>query len=147
MAISAKMYGQMLQKALHKEIDYSSDTIKVALVTNAYTPNQDTDDYWNDVNTNEVANGNGYTTGGIALANKVNSYNASTNIIKLSGDAVSWSNATITARYAVIYDDTPATAATKPLLGYVDFGADQSSSSGNFTITWDTAGIFQITVS
>ena len=145
------MYGSFLVKALNKEIDWDNDDIRVALVTNAYTPAQDTHEYWSSVVANEVANGNGYTTNGIALANKnamtlAGAYTGATNKIKLDGDDVNWAASSITARWAVIYDRTPASDATRPLLGYVDFGSDQTSSSGNFTIVWDTAGIFEITV-
>lgn len=52
----------------------------------------------------------------------------------------SWSASTITARYAVIIDDTPSTSATKPLIAYIDFGADVVSTSGTFTVTLDPAG-------
>jgi hypothetical protein len=145
MAVTAFWYGQSLMKALNKEIDFDSDTIKVMLTTSTYTPNQDTHVYLSDV-TNEVT-GTGYTAGGATLANKTIGYTAGTNVIKLDADDVTWASSTITARYAVIYDDTPSTTATKPLLGYVDFGADQSSSNGNFTITWDAAGILKVTVS
>ena len=144
MTVSAYWYGNALLKALNKEINWASDTIKVMLCTSAYTPNQDTDIYKDVVNPTE-ATGTGYTTGGVALASKTNTYTAATNIIALSAANVTWSSSTITARYAVIYDDTPAS--NKPLLGYVDFGADQSSSSGNFTITWDAARILKVTVS
>jgi hypothetical protein len=65
-------------------------------------------------------------------------------IITFDAADVSWANATITARYAVIYDDTPSTDATKPLLGYVDFGADVTATNGTFAITWDSAGILAI---
>lgn len=144
--MSSKLYGSFLVKALNKEVDFDSDTIKVALLTNAYTPNQDTHDYFDDVVANEVAATGGYTAGGITLANKAITYDSGTNVIKLDADDVTWSASTITARYAVVYDDTPATNATKPLIGYVDFGSDQSSSSGNFTITWDATGIVRITI-
>ncbi|GAB2690340.1 hypothetical protein [Nocardia thraciensis] len=43
-----------------------------------------------------------------------------------------------------VYDDSPATAATKPLLGYVDFGQDVSTTAGTFSIVWDAAGILTI---
>jgi hypothetical protein len=36
--------------------------------------------------------------------------------------------------------------ADKPLLGYVDFGANFSSSNGLFEIRWNVAGMFTITV-
>ena len=141
----SKLYGQFLSQALNKEIDWDTDTIKVALLTNAYTPDQDVHNYLDDVVANEVS-GTGYTAGGNTLANKTNSYNSGTNVITLDADDTTWSSSTITARYAVIYDATPATNATKPLIGYVDFGSDQSSSNGNFTITWDATGIVRVTV-
>jgi hypothetical protein len=143
--MASKLYGQFLSQALNKEIDWDSDTIKVALLTNGYTPDQDAHNYFDDVVASEVT-GTGYTAGGNTLANKTNSYNSSTNVIVLDADDTTWSSSTITARYAVIYDASPATNATRPLIGYVDFGADQSSSNGNFTITWDATGIVRITV-
>jgi len=141
----SKLYGQFLSQALNKEIDWDTDTIKVALLTNAYTPDQDAHNYLDDVVANEVS-GTGYTAGGNTLANKTNAYNSATNVIVLDADDTTWSSSTITARYAVVYDASPATNATRPLIGYVDFGSDQSSSNGNFTITWDATGIVRITV-
>ena len=143
--MASKLYGQFLQQALNKEIDWDSDTIKVALLSNSYTPDQDAHNYLDDVIAYEVT-GTGYTTGGASLSNKTNTYNASTNVIVLDADDVTWASSTITARYAVVYDATPSTNATRPLIGYVDFGSDQSSSNGNFTITWDSTGIVRITV-
>lgn len=146
MAVTAKLYGNMLLKALNKEIDYDSDTIKIMLCTSSYTPDQDSHIYKSSVG-NEVASGNGYTTGGAALANKSIGYTTATNVIKIDADDVVWSTSTITARYAVIYDDTPSTDATKPLIAYIDFGADVVSSAGSFTITFDAGGISTITIS
>jgi hypothetical protein len=143
--MSSKLYGQFIQQAFNKEIDWDSDTIKVALLNNTYTPDQDAHNYYDDVVAYEVT-GTGYTAGGLTLANKTNNYNSSTNVIILDGDDLTWASSTITARYAVVYDATPATNATRPLIGYVDFGSDQSSSNGNFTITWDATGIVRITV-
>lgn len=143
--MASKLYGQFISQALNKEIDWDTDTIKVALLTNAYTPDQDAHNYLDDVVANEVTV-TGYTAGGATLANKTNTYNGASNVIVLDADDVTWSSSTITARYAVIYDASPATNATKPLIGYVDFGSDQSSSNGNFTITWDATGIVRITV-
>jgi hypothetical protein len=142
--MASKLYGNFLLKALNKEVDFDSDTIKVALVSSSYTPDQDAHDYWNDVNSYEVT-GTGYTAGGATLASKTATYDSATNVIVLDAADTTWSSSTITARYAVIYDST-GTASTSPLIGYVDFGSDQSSTSGNFTITWDSTGIVRITV-
>ena len=47
----SKLYGNFLLKALNKEVDFDSDTIKVALLSSSYTPDQDAHDYLNDVST------------------------------------------------------------------------------------------------
>lgn len=140
---TTKTYGSLIAKAFNKEVDWDSDTIKVALLSSSYTPNQDSDDYWNDVSSYEVT-GTGYTAGGATLANKSLTYTSGTNVTKFDADDVSWTSSTITARYAVIYDST-GTASTSALIGYVDFGSNQSSSSGTFSIVWDSAGIFTTT--
>jgi len=132
----------MISKAFNKEIDFDTDTIKVALTTSAYTPDQDAHDYFNDI-TNQVT-GTGYTAGGVTLASKTIGYTNGTNVTKFDAADVSWTSSTITARYAVIYVDT-GTASTSALLAYVDFATDQSSSSGTFSIVWDAAGIFTTT--
>jgi hypothetical protein len=144
MTVTAKFYGQALMSALAGKINWASDDIRVMLYTSAYTPNQDTDIYKDVVNPTE-ASGTGYTTGGAALASKTITYNATTNVITLDAADVTWGTSTITARGCIIFDNTPAS--NKPLLGYVDFGADQSSNAGNFTITWDANGLFTITAS
>jgi hypothetical protein len=140
----SKLYGNFLVKSLNKEVDFDSDTIKVALLTSSYTPDQDAHDYFNDVSSNEVS-GTGYTAGGNTLASKTVTYDSANNVIILDAADTTWASSTITARYAVVYGST-GTASTSPLIGYVDFGSDQSSTNGNFTITWDSTGIVRITV-
>lgn len=140
----SKLYGNFVLKALNKEIDFDTDTIKVALLSSSYTPDQDAHDYFNDVSANEVS-GTGYTAGGNTLASKTATYDSANNVVILDAADTTWASSTITARYAVIYDST-GTSSTSPLIGYVDFGSDQSSTSGNFTITWDSTGIVRITV-
>jgi hypothetical protein len=142
--MASKLYGSFFMKALNKEVDWDTDTIKVALVSSAYTPNQDTHDYLDDVIANEVT-GTGYTAGGQALASKTITYDSATNVTVLDAADTVWSASTITARYAVIYDDAGASNAQKVLIGYVDFVSDQSSTNGNFTITWDATGIVRVT--
>jgi hypothetical protein len=140
MAVTALLYGKLWENQFGAApINWGSDTIKVALCTSTYTPNQDTHDFFNDV-TNEVT-GTGYTAGGATLASKTATYTSGTNTCAFDAADVTWSTSTITARYAVIYKST-GTASTSPLVGYIDFGADVSSSGGNFTITFDSAGIW-----
>lgn len=124
------------------DLDSAGTTIKVMLVTNTYTPDFDTHDFVNDV-TNEVT-GTGYTAGGQALTTKTVTQDNTNDRGVFDADDVTWASSTITARGAVLYKDT-GSAATSPLIYALNFGSDFSSSSGNFTIVWDSTGIFRIT--
>lgn len=143
---SAKWYGKAVSgqygPTAANRVDWANDTIKVALCTSSYTPDQDTHDFFDDI-TNEVS-GTGYTAGGETLSGKTVNYDASTNTMSLRANATAWTSATLTARYAVVYKST-GTAGTSPLIGYVDFGGDEVVSSGTFSITWDpTDGVLKI---
>lgn len=123
-------------------IDIDTDTIKCALVTSAYTPNIDTDTKWSNV-TNEVS-GTGYSAGGATLASITVTQDNTNDRGVVDAADVTWSTATITARAAVLYKST-GTASTSPLICYIDFGSDQTSSGGNFVIQWNASGIFALT--
>lgn len=135
------IYNNYKLELLDADIDHESDTIKVALVTSTYTPDQDAHDFFDDV-TNEVS-GTGYTSGGATLANKTTTVDNTDNEAVFDADNVTWSSSSITARGAVVYKDTGNTA-TSPLICYFDFGSDQTSSSGDFTISWNAEGIVNI---
>lgn len=146
MAVTALIYSKVFNAAFNKEIDLLSDTIKVALATSTYTPDQDAHDYFDDI-TNELGTGSGYTAGGATLANDTFTYTSGSNLWTYDADNSSWTTSTLTARYGIVYDSTPGTAGTNPLIMYENFGADFSSSGGTFQITWHTDGLFTITVS
>lgn len=131
-------YSKFPQYVSNKQIDFDTDVIKVALFTSSFTPNQDSDTLYSGLS-NEVANGNGYTTGGATLANA--SISQSSNVVTLDGDDVVWSSSTITARYGVIYE-----SASSLLIAYVDFLSDYVSNASDFTIAWNASGILTFTV-
>lgn len=146
MAVTAKLFGKLFLSAFNKEIDIDSDVVKCALFTNAHAPDQDADRYYDAVHgMTEVANGDGYTTGGKTVTTPTITYTDSTNVFKFDCDDIQWTAATITARYAVFYDSTPAT--NKPLIGYIDFGADVSCTNSTFDIVIAAGGVFTVTVS
>jgi hypothetical protein len=146
MAVSGLLYGRVFTALWNKEIDYDTDTINVTLHSSAYVPDQDNHDYWNDV-TNELATANGYTVGGKNLASKTVTYTGATNKHVLDAADLQWPSFSATFRVAVIKDDTPATAATKPLLGYQLSDVDIVGGGGNLDLVWNAAGIVEITVS
>lgn len=146
MAVTAKWYGLALKNLLNGGtlFDWDTDTIKVALVDNTYTPDQDLHDFFDDVSADEIS-GTGYTAGGLTLTSCAVSYDTTSNEVRLDADDAAWASATFTARYAIVYKDT-GTDSTSPLIGYVDFGADSSPAGVDFTITWATSGVLKITV-
>lgn len=135
------IYNSFKKKIMDGSIDLDTDTIKVALVTSSYTPDQDVHDFFDDI-TNEVS-GTGYTAGGATLANKVVSQDNTDNEGVFDADDASWTTSTITARGAVLYKST-GTASTSALICYIDFGADKISTAGTFTIAWNSEGILNL---
>jgi hypothetical protein len=112
------------------------------LVTSSYIPNIDTHTKRSDV-TNEVT-GTGYTAGGATLANKTVTANTSTDRGVFDADDVSWASATITARGAVLYKSRGGASSADELICYVDLGSDITSTSGTFTLQWNSDGIVYI---
>lgn len=146
MAVTAKWYGVPIKNQYDGTavVDWNTDTIKAALTTSSYSPAQDTDDFFNDV-TNEIT-GTGYTAGGASLGTLTATYDTTSNEIRLDAADTQWTSSSFTARNAVIYKST-GTASTSPLVSYIDFGGDETVSSGTFTIQYDSTGVAKITAS
>lgn len=148
MAVTGRLYGQILESTWGKLVDWDNDVIKVMLTTSAYTPNQDTHDFKDDI-TNEVT-GTGYTATGETLASKTvttSAYTGGTNVFALDAADTTWTTSTITARTAVIYNSSPATDGARMLICYQQSDADISTTAGTFTIQWHADGIVKMTVS
>jgi hypothetical protein len=121
---------------------FGTSTLKVALTTNSYTPNIDTDEVFSDV-TNELPTAGGYTAGGQTLTSVTWTYDSANNRMQLDCADPSWSAATFTCRRAVFYKST-GTSSTSPLLSWQDFGADQSPAGVTFNLVVDSTGILRI---
>lgn len=136
------IYNSFKRDIMNGSIDLDTDTIKVALVTSTYTPNQDTHTKFSDI-TNEVS-GTGYTAGGATLANKAVTADNTDNEGVFDADDVTWSTSTITARGAVLYKSRGGAASADELICYIDFTTDKSSTAGNFTLQWNSEGIINL---
>ena len=130
MAITSALCTSYKQEIL-QGIHLAADTYKIALFTSAASLDAATAAY---SSTNEVANGNGYTTGGATLSGFTTGNSGTTAWIDFTTDP-SWSNATITARGALIYNSSRSNKA----VAVIDFGADKTSTNGTFLITLPTA--------
>jgi len=124
-------------------IDLNSHTFKVMLTSNSYTPSAAHTQKSNV--TNEVANGNGYTSGGETLTSVTFNYSGTT--ATWDADDVSWTGSVGSIgpfRIAVIYDDT---ASNDELVCYCILdSADITVTAGStFTIQFNASGILSLT--
>ena len=110
----------------------AGDTFKLSLYTSSSTINNASTTIY--TTSDEVANSGSYTAGGGSLANQAVSTDGTTALVDF--DDLSFTSATITARYALIYNSTDSNKAVCVL----DFGTDQTSTSGTFTIQFPSAG-------
>jgi len=115
-------------------INFTTHTFKMILMQSGFAFDKDTHAEYADVSGNELGNGNGYTTGGAALAG-----------VAVTEDDVDdraeivWSNRSWTATGgpigpasgAIIYDDS---VANDPIVGYIDFLGDYTQPDGG-TVT------------
>lgn len=133
MAITQAIATSFKQEILVGEHNFTTstgDSFKIALYTSSATLNSSTTAY---TATNEVV-GTGYTATGKALTNVTPVTSGTTAIVDFAD--ITWSAATITARGALIYNDSHTGDAAVLVL---DFGSDKSSSAGDFTIVFPTA--------
>jgi len=123
-------FKKELLEAKHNFLASGGNSFKLALYTNSASFTAATTAY---TTSNEVS-GTGYSAGGSALTN-INPTTSGTTAFTDFAD-LTFSSATITARGALIYNDT---AAGDPSVVVLDFGADKTSTAGDFTIVFPTA--------
>ena len=123
-------FKQELLTGTHNFTNTSGNTFKLALYTNSASFTAATTAY---TTGNEVS-GTGYTAGGGTLT-RVDPTTSSTTAFTDFAD-LTFSSSSLTARGALIYNDS---ASGDPTVVVLDFGADKTSSSGDFTIVFPTA--------
>ena len=132
MAITQALCTSFKQELMEGVHDFTSHTFKIALYTSSATLSAATTAY---SATNEVS-GTGYTAGGETLTVTGGAVSISGTTAFIDFSDVSWASATITARGALIYNDT---VAGDPAVAVLDFGADKTATSGTFTVQFPTA--------
>jgi len=133
MAISQTLTDAFLQDCLDgaQNLGSGGNTLKIALYTSSASLGATSSAY---SATNEVS-GTGYTAGGVALSSQAVAYDTSNNVAYFDAADPSWTSATITARGALIYNNSKSNAA----IAVLDFGADYSSSNGTFQVQFPSA--------
>jgi hypothetical protein len=120
-----------LMQAVHNFTTSTGNTFKLALYTNSASFTASTTAY---TTTNEVTASGSYSAGGGTLTNVTPTSSGTTAFTDFAD--LSFTTATITARGALIYNDS---ATGDPTVVVLDFGSDKTSTSGTFQIIFPAA--------
>jgi len=133
MAITQTLTDTFLQDCLDggHNLGNGGDTLKIALYTSSATLGATTSAY---TTSNEVS-GTGYTAGGATLSSQAVAYDATNQVAFFDAADPAFTTATITARGALIYNNTKSNAS----IAVLDFGSDFTSTAGTFTIQLPSA--------
>jgi hypothetical protein len=132
MAITSAICTSFKQELLvgtHNFTATSGNSFKLALYSSSATLGAGTTAY---VTTGE-ATGTNYTAAGSALTSVTPTTSGTTAICDFAD--LTFSNATVTARGCLIYNDTQSDKA----VAAIDFGGDKTSTAGDFTIVFPSA--------
>ena len=132
MAITSTLttsFKKELLEAVHNFKNSGGDTFKLALYTSSATLGAGTTAF----TTTGQASGTNYTSGGSALTNVTPTTSGTTAFCDFAD--LTFSNATVTARGCLIYNDTNSDKAVCA----IDFGGDKTSTAGDFTIVFPSA--------
>jgi hypothetical protein len=142
MPVSTHVYGSLISALATGKVNLSTDTLKVMLVSSGYVPNQAEDQFASTPAAFEIT-GTGYTAGGMALTD-VTLAESGGHTLTLSAANTQWPGAIFTAAGAVVYDSQSGSNTTNPLIGFINFGGEQSPSGAvPFSINWASGVVLQ----
>lgn len=124
----ATSFKQELLTATHNFTN-GTHSYKLALYSNSATLDATTTAY----TTSGEVTGTGYSAGGNTLTTVTPTTSGTTAFVDFAD--TSFSNATVTARGALIYNSTQSNKAVAVL----DFGSDKAASAGTFSVIFPTA--------
>ena len=133
MAITQVLTDTFKQDCLDgaQNLGNGGNTLKIALYTSSASLGATTSAY---SATNEVS-GTGYTAGGATLSSQAVAFDSSNNVAYFDAADPAFTTATITARGALIYNNSKSNAS----IAVLDFGSDFTSTAGTFTIQLPSA--------
>lgn len=130
MAITVAPYGEFVMGLGRGDFDFTSDTFKLMLLSDAHTPAVDTHVFVTDVVAEEIT-GTEYTAGGYALTSPTWTYESDSRTGTLAVADLAVTGATFSARFAVVYQDT-GVAGTSRLIAIIDFGGLREYTAEDF---------------
>ena len=139
MAISQAVCTSFKKELLEGAHDFravgTGDTFKIALYTSSASIGSSTTAY----TASGETSGTGYSAQGQELAQVAPTTSSTTALIDFADEV--FSTVSITARGALIFNNTPTHTYTRPSVLVLDFGGDKTASAGDFTIVFPTADV------
>jgi len=131
-------FNSFVEALAEKTHNLGSDTLKVVLTNSAPAA---ANTVLADIT--QIANGNGYTTGGTAATISSSAQTSGTYKLVLADVTFTASGSMGPFRYAVLYNDT---ATSDELIGWWDYGSSITlAASETFTVDFDaTNGVLQV---
>ena len=111
----------------------TGNVFKIALYTSSATLSAATTTY----STSNEVSGTNYTAGGNTLTNVTPTTSSTTALTDFAD--TTWSSSSMTARGALIYNSSTTAGTADRAIVVLDFGADKTSTSGDFTIQFPAA--------
>jgi|TARA_R110000824_G_scaffold506_2_gene3235 hypothetical protein len=140
MAITQAICNSFKKEVLFGAHDFdasSGDTFKLALFTSDASLSSTTTAF----SSSNESSGTNYSSGGSSLTSIDPALSSTTAVCDFSN--LTFSNVSVTARGALIYNSTPNTTSislTNPAVCVLDFGGDITATAGDFLITFPAAG-------
>jgi hypothetical protein len=147
MAITVTMYGLTVEKIAEQvgaDVNFLTGVVQLSLHTDVTTPDRDVHNFFDDMSTNELASGSGYTTLGETAGTKTITYDSTSDQVRWDLADITWTfTAAKTWRYGVVWINTAGASSTDPLYGLLTWDSNQTVSTA-YTLVFDTAGLFFI---
>lgn len=132
-----QIYAKAIQHFLKADTDLDTMALKVMLVDSTYAPDMDADEFVSTVRAKERT-GTNWAAGGQATTATLTLTPAS-NRVDVSLSDISVATVTLTdGKFAVVYNDSPATDAGKHLIGYIPFDIALAPTAGVLSIDFPT---------
>jgi len=140
--------ASVIPKFVKKEIvdDWVGEDLRLMLLKNTYAYNASTDKFAGDSNllNNEVAASGAYTSGGVSISGKVQSYDGNNAFLDATDLSIGPAT-TLNYRYGCVYAFKGGSLSVSPIRCIIDFASDQIVTNGTSTIQWNALGIIYVT--
>lgn len=142
-----RMFVTAALKAFDGQVSWYGGNVKAALMKTGWAPNQDTNDYWNDISSSELAATGNYakkTLTGTTAA-YIPPESGYGGHVDFYADDIQWANLTSSENFQwiAIFQDT-GDASTSPLLGYIKLADSTAAVNQNFSVEWGSGVVLQI---